>query len=91
MHFTSDETKRQTNIREHGFDFADASRVFEGPTFTFEDDRFTYGEQRFIPLGLLHGHVVVMAHTERDDEVRVISMRKGTKREQTFYFRNLTN
>jgi uncharacterized DUF497 family protein len=91
MHFTWDETKRQTNLREHGFDFADASRVFEGPTFTFEDDRFSYGEQRFITLGLLRGQVVVIAHTERDDEERVISMRKGTKREQTFYFQNLTN
>lgn len=91
MNFTWDESKRQTNRREHGFDFADASQVFEGPTFTFEDDRFAYDEQRFITLGLVRGQVVVIAHTERDDEVRVISMRKGTKREQTFYFHNLTN
>ena len=91
MNFTWDEAKRQTNRREHGFDFADAAQVFERPTLTFEDDRFAYDEQRFITLGPFRGQVVVIAHTERDDEVRVISMRKGTKREQTFYFRNLTN
>ena len=65
--------------------------VFTGPTFTFEDDRFAYGEQRFITLGLLRGRVVVIAHTEHDDEVHIISMREGTKREQTTYFRSLTD
>ena len=64
---------------------------FTGPTFTFEDDRFAYGEQRFITLGLLRGRVVVIAHTEHDDEVHIISMREGTKREQTTYFRSLTD
>jgi uncharacterized DUF497 family protein/predicted DNA binding CopG/RHH family protein len=66
MHFTWDETKRRGNLGKHGFDFVDASTVFEGPTFTFEDDRFAYGEQRFITLGLLRGRVVVIAHTEHD-------------------------
>ena len=57
VNFTWDETKRQTNRHEHGFDFADASQVFEGPTFTFEDDRFAYDEQRFITIGLLRGRL----------------------------------
>ena len=69
----------------------DAQIGSDRPSAGLEDDRFAYDEQRFITLGLLRGQVVVIAHTERDDEVRVISMRKGTKREQTFYFRNLTN
>jgi len=89
MHFTWDETKRRANLVQHGFDFVDAPTVFEGPTFTFEDDRFAYGEQRFITLGLLRGRVVVIAHTERDDEVRVISMREGTRREQNIFFQHL--
>jgi uncharacterized DUF497 family protein len=61
-------------------DFADAETVFAGATFTFEDDRFDFGEQRFITLGMLEGMVVVVAHTEQDDEIRIISMRKGTKK-----------
>ncbi|MEH1911380.1 BrnT family toxin [Nostoc sp.] len=63
MQFTGDENKRQSNLGKHGFDFVDASQVFEGATFTFEDERYAYGEQRFITLGLLRGRVVVIAHT----------------------------
>jgi uncharacterized DUF497 family protein len=91
MHFTWDETKRRANLIKHGFDFVDASTVFEGPTFTFEDDRLAYREQCFITLGVLRGRVVVIAHTEDNDEVRVISMREGTRREQSIFFRYLTD
>jgi uncharacterized DUF497 family protein len=41
-------------------------------------------------LGLLHGRVVIIAHTEHNDEIRMISMREGTKREQILYFRRFT-
>ena len=88
MKFEWDETKRQTNLRDHKLDFADAEIVFSGITFTFEDERFEYGEDRFITLGLLREIVVVIAHTERKDTVRVISMRKATKNEQRLYFEN---
>ena len=88
MKFEWDETKRQTNLRDHKLDFVDAEIVFTGITFTFEDDRFEYGEDRFITLGLLREMVVVIAHTERKDTVRMISMRKATKNEQRLYFEN---
>jgi len=91
MHFEWDEQKNQFNIRKHGLDFADALAVFAGVTFTFEDDRFDYEEQRFITLGMLAGKVIVIAHTERDDKVRIISMRKATKYEQKLYFQGFTN
>lgn len=86
MRFTWPERKRAINLREHGLDFLDAPRVFEGCTFTFEDDRFAYGEQRFATLGLLAGVAVSIVHTETDDEIRVISFRKATKREAAIYF-----
>ena len=91
MQFTWEEAKRRTNLVKHGFDFIDATIVFTGPTFTVDDDRFAYGEQRFITLDLLRGRVVVIAHTEHEDEVHIISMREGTRREQTTYFRSLTD
>jgi uncharacterized DUF497 family protein len=56
---------------------------------TFEDDRFAYGEQRFITMGLLQGNVVAIAHTESQNDIRVISMREGTKREQVIFFASL--
>jgi len=86
MKFEWDEAKQQTNLRKHHLDFADAETVFAGATFTFEDDRSKYSEDRYITLGLLHGAVVVIAHTEREDVIRVISMRKATKNEQRVYF-----
>ena len=89
MRFTWSEAKRKLNIQAHGLDFVDAARVFDGPTFTFEDDRFEYSEQRFVTLGLLDGFVVSIVHTESTRQIRVISFRKVTKHEQTIYFKNL--
>ena len=86
MRFTWSERKRAINLREHGLDFLDAPRVFEGLTFTYEDDRFAYSEQRFITLGLLAGVPVSVAHTESDDEIRIISFRKATGREERRFF-----
>lgn len=63
MRSTWSEAKRNLNLQSHGLDFVDAARVFDGPTFTFEDDRFEYSEQRFVTLGLLDGFVVSIAHT----------------------------
>ncbi len=86
MRFTWSERKRAINLREHGLDFVDAPRVFEGLTFTYEDDRFAYEEQRFVTLGLLAGVPVSIAHTESEDEIRVISFRKATAREAKLFF-----
>jgi uncharacterized DUF497 family protein len=58
---------------------------------TFDDDRFDYGEHRFITMGMLHDIVVVIAHTETSKEIRIISMRKATKNEQKIYFQEIAN
>jgi uncharacterized DUF497 family protein len=74
------------NRARHGLDFVDAPRVFDGTTFTFEDDRFDYAEQRFVTLGILDGSVVSIVHTETPRVIRIISFRKATIREQAIYF-----
>ena len=89
MRFTWDEVKRKRNLKDHGFDFVDAKRVFEGATFTYEDDRFRYDEQRFVTLGLLEGIPVSIVHTEARDRIHVISFRKATRRETAILFENL--
>lgn len=60
-------------------------------TFTYGDDRFAYGEQRFVTLGLLAGVPVSVAHTESDDEIRIISFRKATDREARRFFSEVQN
>jgi uncharacterized protein len=89
MRFMWSETKRKLNLDQHGFDFADTPRIFDGPTFTYEDDRFEYAEQRFVTLGLLDGLLVSVVHTESVHVIRVFSLRKATKHEQALFFKNL--
>ena len=88
MRFTWDECKRRSNLRDHGFDFRDTDRVFEGPTFTFEDDRVSYGEQRFVTLGFLRSVAVSVVHTETPLVIRIISFRKATRREEEILFQS---
>jgi hypothetical protein len=85
MKYEWDEAKNRKNLAKHGLSFEDAAQMFSGPCVTFEDDRFEYGEERLITLGLLAGRLVVMAHSPRDERTRIISMRKGNRREQRIY------
>lgn len=91
MLFEWDEAKRQSNIQKHGIDFIGIERVFAGTTVTILDDRFDYGESRFITLGLLNGRVVVIAHTETLEVIRIISVRKATKHEEASYFKEIAD
>jgi uncharacterized protein len=52
------------------------SRYLPGPCVTFEDDRFAYGEERLITLGLLARRLVVIAHARGDDGTRIMSMKR---------------
>jgi uncharacterized DUF497 family protein len=89
--FDWNEEKRQTNLRKHGIDFADVPTLFDGYTVTVEDSRLSYGESRFITVGLVKGRAIVVAHTERGDKMRVISARKATKNEEISYFEQITH
>ena len=91
MKFSWDEAKRKSNLQKHGIDFIDAEYVFDGATFTYEDDRFFYSEQRFVTLGLLQGIPVSIIHTETNEEIRIISFRKATKRETEILFQTIWN
>jgi uncharacterized DUF497 family protein len=83
--FTWDEAKRKVNLAKHGIDFRDAESIFDGLLVTVEDSRESYGEPRYVALGLLEGVVVAIAYTERHDEVRIISIRKALKHESHFF------
>jgi uncharacterized DUF497 family protein len=86
VRFIWDEAKRKANLRDHGVDFADAKHVFDGLTYTYEDDRLPYGEQRFVTLGLLAGNPVSIVHTETDETIRIISFRRATNHETEVLF-----
>ena len=91
MRFEWDERKRRGNSEKHGINFADLPPLFVGQTAILKDDRFDYGEIRFITLGWLNGVVLLVAHTETDEVIRIISARKATSYEEKQYFEEIAN
>ncbi len=89
IRFTWDEAKRIQHNSDHLFYFVDAQEVFEGITITYEDDRFDYGEQRFVTLGLLKTIPVSnRAHRNRS-EYHLIPFRKSTRRETKILYEGI--
>ena len=92
MKFEWDESKNQSNLIKHGFDFADAYRIFNLPMVVELDKRENYGEDRFVAIGLLDGRVVVIVYTEPDAEIiRIVSLRKALSYERKYYEQYLKN
>jgi len=78
MRFLWDERKNESNITKHDVDFAEAPRLFSGLMRVIPDERYDYGEDRFIGLGLLDDRVIVVAFAESEEDVtRIISMRRA--------------
>lgn len=82
---TWDERKRRSNLRRHGLDFAEAYAIWDSFSITREDVRMDYGERRWVTFGLLRGEVVVLVHTEREDDDHYISFRKAESYETRYY------
>jgi uncharacterized protein len=76
--------------KKHSVDFHEAATVFDDPlSMTFPDPDHSDTEQRFLTIGqTIRGRVVVVAHTEDSDNIRIISARHATRREQSFYEEN---
>jgi hypothetical protein len=92
MQFEWDERKNEINIGKHGFDFADAYRIFDLPLLLALDERDDYGEERWVGIGMLDGRVVVVVYTEPNaDTVRIISLRKALLHERKRYGQYLKN
>jgi uncharacterized protein len=90
VRFTWDPAKNLANIRRHAIAFADAARIFEGPTVEREDDRFDYGEIRVYAVGLVNGVEITVIYTDLDeDERRIISAWKAEPHERRYYWQNL--
>ena len=85
MEISFDRIKRALALADRGLDFADAAKVFDGPVFEFEDDRFDYPEPRIVTYGLLDDRLVAVIWTETAAGRRVISMRKANDKEQRKY------
>lgn len=87
-------SKNEANIAAHGLDFADF-HGWDAEPLTFEDDRFDYGETRFIDIGQIGGQLFMLVYTILEDETdeadelwRLISWRRLTEKEALRYERH---
>lgn len=87
MNFEWEETKAATNLRKHKVSFEEASSVFEDDlSLTAHDPDHSVGEHRFITFGLSAANrVLVVSHTERRGNIRIISARPATQAERKIY------
>lgn len=89
IEFEWDPAKARTNLRKHGISFEEAKSVFyDECAIQFEDVENSAKEDRFLMLGLSNKlRVLIVAHCERQsgEAIRIISARKATRKERTFY------
>jgi uncharacterized DUF497 family protein len=85
-------SQNRSNIRKHGFDFADAEEMFRGLLLVRPDAREEYGEERWIGIGMIRGRVAFVAFAEPlHDTVRIISLRKADYEERKEYEKAIQN
>lgn len=87
MRFEWDPRKAAENLARHGVSFEEAATVFRDVlSATGADPDHSVGEQRFVTFGIsTGGRLLVVAHTDRDDTIRIISARPATPRERKIY------
>lgn len=87
--FEWDSAKATANVRKHGVSFEEAQSVFYDEfAVQFFDDEHSGDEERFLLLGMsTEANLLLVCHCERDAGtiIRIISARKATRRESSFY------
>ena len=89
LRFSWDNRKNKANQKKHGISFDEAQTVFfDENAVEFIDPDHSKNKNRFIMLGLSYRlRILVVCHCLRknDTEIRIISARKATKKEQKIY------
>jgi len=85
--FEWDDQKAASNIQKHGISFDEAVTVFaDEMALTFADTDHFETEDRSRTYGISNkGRLLVVVHTERRNNVRIISARKATRYEKSIY------
>jgi uncharacterized protein len=87
VNFEWDSRKAAQSLRKHGVSFQEAASVFGDPlALTFDDPDHSLTEQRCITVGMSSaGRVLIVAHADRGENIRIVSARKTTRRERRHY------
>jgi uncharacterized protein len=85
--FEWDPSRADKNVEKHQVSFEEAATVFDDPMFiTFIDDEHSIDEERYVTIGLSgNGRLLMVAHADRQNRVRIISARRATNKEEQFY------
>jgi len=85
--FEWDSRKARSNLAKHGVSFEEAATVFGDPlSLTIPDPEHSLPEKRYITMGrAFNGKLLVVVHTERGDNIRIISARRASRRERKFH------
>ncbi len=87
MEFEWDSEKDRRNRAKHGVGFVEASSALADMlSITRPDPAHSVGEYRFLTLGYTtSGRLVVVAHADREERIRIISARLATAAERRNY------
>lgn len=85
MSYEWDGNKCESNMEIHNVDFEAAADFDWDAAKTLPDTRKDYTEPRFISYAPINGRLHVMVWTPRDNNVRIISLRKANEREVVRY------
>lgn len=87
MRFSWDASKAVANLGKHGVSFEEALTAFADPlSLTIPSPEHSVAEHRFLLVGLaVTGRVLVVAHAEYENEIRIISARLATRTERRRY------
>ena len=81
-----DPEKARENLEKHGVRFSDAEvALFDSNAITVKDET-SEGERRYVSIGLdTLGRILVVVFSDREEGIRLISVRKATRKERTSY------
>jgi uncharacterized protein len=87
VNFEWDPNKARQNRRKHRVSFQEAASIFGDPlAITYPDPDHSVTEQRFVTVGMSNARrVLIVAHADREVNIRIISARKATPRERKYY------
>ena len=87
MRFEWHRAKAADNVAKHGVSFEEAATVFWDPlSATGSDPDHSVDEERCVTFGVsTRRRLLVVAHTERGDTIRIISARPATAGERKIY------
>jgi uncharacterized DUF497 family protein len=85
MNYEWDDAKSEINRRKHGIAFEAIEDFDWSSAFILPDERFDYGEDRWLAIGMIGSRLYAVTVTIRGDRIRVVSLRRAEPKERRLY------